>query len=298
MSILSSSSGSTFPRSWSRTRTSISSSVESRLTVLLLGWATIDSSSVLTHGLTSPELVLLAPPECTQAVVELLYGVFHHCLVAFLSFSFLMRFSFLACSFSISLWVALILSCCSLSCSCTLIWYSSLALLACSVVEMPGAWEAAVAEAVVSLLFPVLEPVLREGRATAAGLEEAAVAEGFSLVALVEEEAWEEEVVLVTVLEEEEGWEEDRLGAGFNVGGAMHGVVGRDAGFISHLDLLPAGLFWSVFSLFLLSPVAMAPSSLLPSPSSSPASPSQGAGTTGGAPHCLPWVVAPGTVAA
>ena len=201
MSILSSSSSSSSPKSWSSIRTSISSSVELRLMVLLAGCATIDSSRVLAQGLTSPELVPLAPPECTQAVVELLYGVFHHCLVACLSFSLWMRVSFLACSLSICLWVALILSVCALGCSCTLSWYSNLALLACSVVEIPGVWEDAVAEAVVSLLFPFMELVLREGRVTAAGLEEVVVAEGF-LEAKVVEEAWEEDVP-GTVVEEE-----------------------------------------------------------------------------------------------
>ena len=57
------------------------------------------------------------------------------------------------------------------------------------------------AEAVVSLLFPFAELVLREGRVTAAGLEEVVVAEGF-LVAMVVEEAWEEDVP-ETVVEEE-----------------------------------------------------------------------------------------------
>ena len=77
----------------------------------------MDSSRVVAQGLTSPVLVPLAPPECTQAVVELLYGVFHYCLVACLSFSFWRMVSFLACSLSISLLVALILSVWFLSCS-------------------------------------------------------------------------------------------------------------------------------------------------------------------------------------
>ena len=128
-------------------------------------------------------------------------------------------------------------------------------------------------------LFCVLELVPREGTATGAGLEGAAVAVCFSSGALVEEEVCEEEAVLVAVLEEVEGRMEARLGVGFSVGGAMHGVVGRDAGFMSHLDLFPAGLLKSGSSLFLFIPVA--PSSCF---SSSPLFPSHGAG----APHCMP----------
>ena len=75
-------------------------------------------------------------------------------------------------------------------------------------------------------LFLVLELVPREGTATGAGLEGSAVAEGFTLGALVEEEVCEEEAVLVAVLEEVEGRMEARLGVGFKVGGAMGGVVG------------------------------------------------------------------------
>ena len=70
-----------------------------------------------------------------------------------------------------------------------------MALLACSVVEMPGA----VVGAVVSL-----DLELREGRVVAAGLEEEAVAEGF-LEARVLEEVREEDDVPETVMEEEEG---------------------------------------------------------------------------------------------
>ena len=55
-------------------RTSISSAVESRLMVLSAFCTIMDSFmlALLDQGLTSPELVPLAPPECTQAVVELL----------------------------------------------------------------------------------------------------------------------------------------------------------------------------------------------------------------------------------
>ena len=52
-----------------------------------------------------------------------------------------------------------------------------------------------------SLHFPFVELVLREGRVTAAGLEEVVVAEGF-LEAKVVEEAWEEDMP-GTVVEEE-----------------------------------------------------------------------------------------------
>ena len=57
--------------------------------------------------------------------------------------------------------------------------------------------------AVVSLHFPFVELVLRDGRDTAADLEEVVVAEGF-LEAKVVEEAREEDVP-ETVVEEEEG---------------------------------------------------------------------------------------------
>ena len=102
--------------------------------------------------------------------------------------------------------------------------------------------------------------------------------------------------MLVAVLGEVEGRVEARLGVGFRVGGAMLGVEGRDSGFMSHLERFTAGLSVFVSSLFLFIPLA--PSSFLSSSSLSPAAPSHGAGTTGGAPHCDPWVVAPGTVAA
>ena len=94
-------------------------------------------------------------------------------------------------------------------------------------------------------LFLVLELVLREGTATGAGLEGAAVAVSFSSGALVEEEVCEEEAVLLAVMEEVEGRMEARLGVGFRVGGAMDGVVGMDSGFMSHLDRFAAGFLES-----------------------------------------------------
>ena len=67
-------SGSSSIKSWSRSRTSISSTGESRLMVLSAFWTIMDSFMLplLFQGLTSPELMPLAHPECTQAVVELL----------------------------------------------------------------------------------------------------------------------------------------------------------------------------------------------------------------------------------
>ena len=112
--------------------------------------------------------------------------------------------------------------------------------------------------------------------------EGAAGAGGFS------EEVWEEGVVLAVCLEEVEAWVEASLGMGFSVGGAMHGVVGCDSGFISHLDRFIAGLAVSVSPLFLFMPVA--PSSLLPSCSLSPDAPSS-APSPGSASHSIPWVV-------
>ena len=98
-------------------------------------------------------------------------------------------------------------------------------------------------ERVVSSLFLVLELVPREGTATGAGLEGAAVAFCFSFSwVLVEEEVCEEEAVLFAAMEEVEGRVEARLGVGFREGGAMDGVVGRDCGFMSHLDRFPDGL--------------------------------------------------------
>ena len=128
-------------------------------------------------------------------------------------------------------------------------------------------------------LFLVLELVPQEGTATGAGLEGAAVEVRFSLGALVEEEVCEEEAVLSAVMEEVEGRMEARLGVGFRVGGAKDGVVGRDSGFMSHLDRFPAGLLKSGSSLFLFIPVA--PSSCF---SSSPLFPSHGAGAS----HWMP----------
>ena len=97
-------------------------------------------------------------------------------------------------------------------------------------------------EGVEMSLFLVLELVPREGTATGAGLEGAAVAFCFSSWVLVEEEVCEEEALLLAAMEEVEGRVEARLGVGFRVGGAMDGVVGRDCGFMSHLDRFPDGL--------------------------------------------------------
>ena len=94
--------------------------------------------------------------------------------------------------------------------------------------------------------------------------------------------------MLAVWLEEVEAREEASLGMGFSVGGAMHGVVGCDSGFISHLDRFTAGLLVSVSPLFLFMPVA--PSSLLPSRSLSPVAPSL-APSAGSPSHSMPCVV-------
>ena len=136
----------------------------------------------------------------------------------------------------------------------------------------------------------MVELVPRVGAATGAGLEGAVVEVFFSSVcfsfsfsgAPVEEEVCEEEEGLVLAIEEVEGRVEARVGVGFRLGGGRDGVMGMDTGFMSHLDLFPAGLLKSGSSLFLFNPVA--PSSCL---SSSSLSASQGAGPS----HCMPWVV-------
>ena len=80
--------------------------------------------------------------------------------------------------------------------------------------------------------------------------------------------------------------------------------VAACCGRMSHLDLLPAGFFSfssPPSSLFLFCPApVLVPAGLPPlfASLSSNSSPSPGAGTTGGAPHWVPWAVAPGIVAA
>ena len=56
--------------------------------------------------------------------------------------------------------------------------------------------------------------------------EEMVVNEGAAVTGAFLEEVWEEEVVVAVWLEEVEAREEASLGMVFNVGGAMHGVVG------------------------------------------------------------------------